>query len=85
MTITGNFKQIFWKTQTFFKKLEYRFLVESNKIENAKCPYKTEANVTTNRMGRTKWTYHRERGFLSNYFIFQKFCFGLRTSHKELI
>ena len=30
-----------WKFWTFFKKLEYRFLVESTKIENASFPYKT--------------------------------------------
>ena len=34
-------KQAFWKTKTFFKKLEHRFLVESTKIENATFPYKT--------------------------------------------
>ena len=34
-------KQIFWKSKTFFKKLEYRFLAESTKIENASFPYKT--------------------------------------------
>ena len=47
-------KQIFWKTQTLLKKLEWRFLVESSKIENATFLYKTvqsEANVKTNRMG----------------------------------
>ena len=36
--------------QTLFKKLEYRFLVESYKIENATFPYKTalsEASVKT--------------------------------------
>ena len=27
-------KQLFWKKKTFFKKLEYCFLVESTKIEN---------------------------------------------------
>ena len=41
----------FWtylKTKTFFQKLEYRFLVESTKIENAIFPYNTalsEPNV----------------------------------------
>ena len=44
-------KVTFWKTKTFFqKKLGYRFLVESTKIENASFPYKTaisEANVKT--------------------------------------
>ena len=49
--------------QAFFKKLEYCFLVESTKIENATFPYKTalsEANVKTSRMGNTKWTYRKE-------------------------
>ena len=41
---------IFWKTRTFFKKLEYCFLVEVTKSESASFPYKTvisEANVKT--------------------------------------
>ena len=66
---TLTLKQIFWKTKTFFKKLEYYFLVESTKIENASFPYKTtisESNVKTNRMVNTKWTYHKERSFAGN-------------------
>ena len=62
-----------WKTKTFFKKLEYGFLVETIKIENTLFPFKTalsEANVKTNRMATIKWTYHKEWGFASNYFIF---------------
>ena len=54
---TLTLKQIFWKTKTFFKKLEYRFLVASTKIENASFRFKTaisEAN-TTNRMMITKY------------------------------
>ena len=50
-------KQIFWKAETFLKKLEYRFLVEITKIENTTFPYKTplsEANVKTNRIGEYK-------------------------------
>ena len=42
--------------KTFFKKLQYRFLVERTNIENASFPYKTaisEANVKTNRMVTT--------------------------------
>ena len=65
--------QIFWKTKTFFKKLEYRFLVETTKIENTLFPFKTalsEANVNTNRMAATKWTYYKEWSFASNYLIF---------------
>ena len=66
-------KQIFQKTKTFFKKLEYGFLVERIKIEKTSFPYKTaisEANLKTNRMVTTKWAYHRELSFTSNYFIF---------------
>ena len=92
---TLTLKQIFWRIKTFFKKLEYRFLVESTKIENASFPYKTaisEANVKTNKMVTTKWTSqrtngdHKERSFAGNYLIFiWKFCFSLRTPYKELI
>ena len=67
--------------QTLFKKLEYRFLVESTKIDNITFPYKTalsEANVKTNRMGSTKWTYHKERSFASNYFPFSKILLQFR-------
>ena len=70
---TLTLKQIFWKTKTFFKKLEYRFLVETTKIENTSFPFKTalsKANVKANRMATAKWTYHKESSFASNYFIF---------------
>ena len=29
-----------------------------------------EANVKKDRMVTTKWAYHKERNFVSNYFIF---------------
>ena len=64
------------------------FLVKNTKIKNTKFPYKTFpsiANVKINSMGSTKWTYHRDRSFASNYFIFWKFCFSLGTPFKELI
>ena len=57
----------------FKKKLEYRLLVERIKIEKVSLPYKTdilEANVKANKMVTTKWAYHRERSFASNYFNF---------------
>ena len=85
---TLTLKQIFWKTKTFFKKLKYCFLVESTKIENASFPYKSaisKANDKTNKVVATKWTYHKERSFASNCFIFWKFYFSSRTSYKELI
>ena len=68
-----NFEQIFWKMKTFFKKLEYCFLVKATKIGNTSFPFKTalsEANVRTNRMVTAKWTYHKECSFASNYLIF---------------
>ena len=42
------FKQVFWTARHFFKKLEYRFLVQSTKIKSASFPYKpamSEGNV----------------------------------------
>ena len=76
-------KVTFWKTKTFFqKKLGYRFLVESTKIENASFPYKTaisEANVKTNKMVTSKWTYQKERSFAGNYFIFLKILFQFKS------
>ena len=63
MTITGNFEFFqyfnfetsFLKNENLFKKMENRFLAESDRTENATFSYKTaltEANVKTNRMGR---------------------------------
>ena len=69
-----NFETDFLEIENFFKKLEYRFLVESTKIKKASFLFKTaisEANVKTNRMVTTKWAYHRERSFTSNYFFFK--------------
>ena len=42
-------------------------------IESATFPYKTatsEASAKTNKMVTTKWAYHKERNFGSNYFVF---------------
>ena len=80
--ITLNLKYIFWKTQTLFKKLEYRFLVECTKIDSITFPYKTalwEANVKTNGMGSTKLTYRKERSLASNHFPFSKILFQFRN------
>ena len=55
LTISGNYEHFL-----YFQKTEYRFLVESTKIENASFPYKSvmsDANVKTNRMVSTKLTY----------------------------
>ena len=78
----SNLKQIFLKTITFFKKLQYYFLVGGKKIENASFPYKTAislADVETNTMVTTKWTYHKEWSFSSNYFILFRILFQFKN------
>ena len=85
---TSTFNKIFWKTKTYFRKLEYRFLVETTKIENTSFPFKTalpEANAKTNRMATAKWIYYKVWSFVSNYFIFLENLFHFRTYLKELI
>ena len=91
MTISGNFERFkyfnfetnFLKNPTpFSKNTGVPFLVESTKIENVSFPHKTaisEANVKTSRMVSTKWTYHKERSFYSNYFIFLKILFQFKN------
>ena len=81
-------KQIFWKTKISLKKLEELFLDENTKIENATFLRKTspsEDNMKANWMGSTKWNYHKERSFPSNYFIFLNFFFSLKSPYKEFI
>ena len=57
MTVSSVFniltlKQIFWKTKTSFKKLENSSFLLKTAL--------SEANVKTNRMVNTKWTYQKE-------------------------
>ena len=64
--------------ENLFQKNRVPFIAESAKIENATFPYKTplsEANLKTNRTGRIKWTFPKERSFASNYFNFLKILF----------
>ena len=85
---TLTLKKIFWKTKTFFMKLEYCFLVEITKIENTSFSLKTalsEANAkmerwvqnasVTKNVGLPVTTFLRER----------EFCFSFGTSYKALI
>ena len=61
-----NFETNFLENEKLFRKLEHRFLVEATKTENTSFPFKTalsEANVKTNGMTTTKWTYHKEWSF----------------------
>ena len=68
------FELNFLENSNLFKKLKYRFLVESTKISKITFPYKTampEANL---------------KGVSPGIILFfRKFCFSLRTSYKELI
>ena len=67
--------------------MEYRFLVETPKTENTSFSFNTalsEANVKTNRMATTKWTYHKEWGFASNYFIFLENLFQFSNLLKRV-
>ena len=77
-----NFETNFQKTKTFDEKLEKCFLVESTNTEGTSLPYKTavaEANVKKNRMVSTTLTYHKERSFASNYFIFLEILFQFKN------
>ena len=86
MTISGNFEHF----ECF--NFETDFLESENLFQKAGVPHHlhtktviSEANIKANRTMSTKWTYHKERSFSSNYLIFLKFCFSLGTSCKELI
>ena len=70
--------------QTLFKKLEYRFLVESTKIDNITFPYKIAL------LRQIKWAVQNlpitKNGVLPvTTFHFRKFCFSLGTSYIVLI
>ena len=67
---TLNVEPVVSKRKTFFKKLDYRLSIENPKIENVSFSYKTTlsgANVKTNSMVSTKWTYKKEWSFASNF------------------
>ena len=72
----------FLENSNLFKKLDYRFLVESTKISKITFPYKTampEANFKRNRMEITKCTHHKEGSFDRYYFIFSKILFQFKN------
>ena len=79
---TLTLRQIFRKTKVLFKKLEYRFLVESTKIENALFLYKTtisEANVKTNKMMIQNGPIAKNGILPLTALSFKKFYVSLRT------
>ena len=61
MTITEHFKRFqYFDFETDFQENENLFQ-KNSKIENALFPYViSEANVKTNKMVTTKWTYQKE-------------------------
>ena len=87
--ITLTLQQIFWKTENFFEKLEYRYLVERTTVSDATFSYKTPLSKTSfkaNRMGSTIWTYHKEWSFAINYFhIFENLIFEMSASYTLFI
>ena len=49
--------------------------------------YKTttlESNVKTNKIVSTKWTFHKDWSFASNYFIFSEILFQFKNFYNEL-
>ena len=83
-----NFETDFLKNEKFFQKLEYRFLVESTRIENASFPYKTatsEVNGKTNYMVTTNGPITKNGVLPVTTLFLSKYCFSLRTFYKELI
>ena len=86
---TLTFKQIFLKMKIFFKKLGYRFQTKILRSKthhfHTKLPCQSEAKFIRNRMRSTKWTYHKERSFARDYFIFSKISFHFRTFYEDFI
>ena len=80
MTISGNFEHF----ECF--NFETDFLESENLFQKAGVPHHlhtktviSEANIKANRTMSTKWTYHKERSFSSNYLIFLKILFQFRN------
>ena len=82
------FETDFLENENLFSKTGVRFFswkhLDWKRIISIKnCHIRSQCE--TNRMMNTKWAYHKERSFASNYFIFLKICFNLKTNYKELI
>ena len=78
---TLTLKQVFWKPKIFLKELEYRYFSSeyyewNRNISIQNCPAKSKM---ANRMGSTKWTYHKEWAFATDYFIFLKIWFEYKN------
>ena len=81
-SIYFNFETNFLENENFFQKTGALFFSWTHEDWKASFPYETaisEANIKTNRMVTTKWAYHRERSFASNYFIFLQVLFQFKN------
>ena len=68
--------------ETFFEKLEYRFLVESTTVESTLFPYRIVlSNVKTNRMGLKNGPITKNTVLPLTTLFFSKFNFRIRTSY----
>ena len=82
-----NFETNFVKNENLFQKTGVPFLVEATKIEITPFPFKTalsEVKVKTNRMPTTKWTFHEEWSFTSNYLIILENLFHFQNVLKRI-
>lgn len=78
--IAFTLKQVFGKAKTLFKKSrDYYFLAKVLRLKKTQHFHKkavpSKANVQTNKIERTRWTYHKERNSVNNNFIFWKFTY----------
>ena len=78
---TITLKQILWKTQTLFKKLEYWFLVESTKTENTKLLCQKSMFIQT-KWGVQNGLFVKNGVMPVTILYFRKFCFSLRPRIK---
>ena len=84
---TLTLKQIFWKTKSFFQKLEYRFLVETTKIESTY--FDSKLLFQKSMLRQIEWRLQNgpitKSGVLpvTNLFFFRKFVLVLEPLKKS--
>ena len=76
VTISGNFQRFQCFKCTFEKNFQKS---ENRNISIQNCPVRSQYYTKKNRMGSTKWSYHKGRSFASNCFIFLKILFQLKN------
>ena len=79
-----NFEIDFLENDNLFQKTGVPFFRLRTHHFNTKLLYQKPVLRQIKWWASTKWTYHKERSFASNHFIFLNFFSSLRTSFKEL-